>query len=101
MMGERGFLVELVEACLEAVTKRAHGRGLEERVEGFDVRVDGQNLDAIRAQKPRERGEREVRSRRIARGRVNEGNAHGRACLAHGEKLARSARILPTFGDFR
>ncbi len=73
---ERGAAVELAEARLEAVAEVGHALRREQRVEGLDVRVDGQDLHAVRAEEARQHRHREVRGRGIAGRRINERDAH-------------------------
>ena len=81
-VGERILTVELGEPRLEAVPEPAEGDRIEEGIERLDVRVDREHLDAVRPEEPGEHRDREIRRGRVARGRVDECDAHARR-IAH------------------
>ena len=83
---ERRALLEPGDAALDALAQRLHGRAPQEGVVGLDVGVDRQHLDAVGAQEPGQRGDRQVRRRRITGRRVDEGDLH---------VVLRGARSIP------
>ena len=92
---EGGPLLEPCQAPLDAVPKRRHGRAPQQRIVSLDIGIDGQHLDAIRSQEPGQRGNGEVRRRRITGRRIDEGDLHGE--LGTGQ-YPRSMRRRPFTG---
>ena len=94
---ERRALLEPGDAALDALAQRLHRRAPQEGVVGLDVGVDRQHLDAVRAQEPGQRRDRQVRRRRITGRRVDEGDLHviseGRAVSPVGAASSTSGRV--------
>ena len=76
LVRERGLLLERGDPRLDARGDAGERTGLEQGVEGLEVRVDRGDRDAVRAEKAREHRHGEVRGRRVARGGINERDRH-------------------------
>src|SRR5581483_4450488 len=75
---ERALAIELAEPPLHPLGERAQGRRAQERIVRLDVGVDGQHLDAVRAQEARQHRHRQIRRGRITSRRINQGDLHKR-----------------------
>jgi len=74
---ERAAALERREPAFDAFAERAERVAREQVLPALQVGVDGQDRHAMRAQPAREGRDRQVRRRRIARGRINQRHRHG------------------------